>query len=575
MNLLHAIVAESGRLAALHDLGLLDTAPEVEFDAIARAAAALCRTPIALVGLVDAHRQWFKASHGIAADRAGGDLTFCRHALQVSGVFEVRDARADPRFHDHPGVLGPPGLRFYAAAPLVLSCGQRVGALSVIDTVPRVLDEAQRRGLLDLSLAIASAFERRRDLGRHAGSTALAHPARQALAGVDADACFEALLDVAPVGVIVTDAAGRCLATNRRWQQIHGLRASEALGDGWTSVLHLDDAGPVLGDWHRAAARGAVFEMDYRIELAGGDVRVVHGRSAPILGADGRVACYVGAVEDLSQQRLRDGALLDVLRSRFIVAITGIDGRILEVNPAYEAVSGYGAAELVGAVHRPVLSGIHPPPFFDDLWRTVSSGQTWRGEVCNRHKDGRLYWTDSVVAPLRDATGRIDRFVSICSDVTRRKVQDERLRVSEQLLNRTGEVAGVGGWQVDLRTGHVEWTAQTRRIHGVPDDYVPTLDSAIAFYAPEARGQIAAAVQRAINEGEPWDLSLPFVRTDGARLRVRAVGEAEFEAGRAVRLWGAFRDVTDAVARDADATDRPEAAPPPPFSSETPAGPSL
>ena len=119
-----------------------------------------------------------------------------------------------------------------------------------------------------------------------------------------------------------------------------------------------------------------------------------------------------------------------------------------------------------------------------------------------------------------------------------------RLRSSELLLNRTGEVAGIGGWKLDLATQSIEWSRETRRIHGVSADFMPELSRAIEFYAPEARPLIQTAVETALATGAPWDLELPFIRADGQRIWVRAVGEVEFESGKPVCLFGALQDIT-------------------------------
>ena len=119
-----------------------------------------------------------------------------------------------------------------------------------------------------------------------------------------------------------------------------------------------------------------------------------------------------------------------------------------------------------------------------------------------------------------------------------------RFKASELLLNRTGEVAGVGGWRLDLASKKVEWSKETCRIHGVAPDFIPQLSQAIEFYAPEGRPLIEQAVATALATGAPWDLELPFIRADGVRIWVRAVGEAEFEDGQPVRLFGALQDVT-------------------------------
>jgi PAS domain S-box-containing protein len=119
-----------------------------------------------------------------------------------------------------------------------------------------------------------------------------------------------------------------------------------------------------------------------------------------------------------------------------------------------------------------------------------------------------------------------------------------QLRASEDLLARTGEAARVGGWELDLRSGAVRWTAQTRRIHEVPPDFVPTLETLFGFYPAAAAEQLRAAVEACRSEGTPWDLEVPFVTAQGRHLWVRVQGRAELEQGRAVRLSGPFQDTT-------------------------------
>ena len=129
--------------------------------------------------------------------------------------------------------------------------------------------------------------------------------------------------------------------------------------------------------------------------------------------------------------------------------------------------------------------------------------------------------------------------------------QEEALRTSEEFLDRTGRIAGVGGWELNVLTGRLFWSAETCRIHGVPPDYEPTLDRAIEFYAPAGRPLIEAAVAHATAHGGGWDLELPFIRADGARLWVRAVGAATLVHGLVTRIAGAFQDVTERVAERA------------------------
>lgn len=114
-----------------------------------------------------------------------------------------------------------------------------------------------------------------------------------------------------------------------------------------------------------------------------------------------------------------------------------------------------------------------------------------------------------------------------------------------KLLEMTGQLARVGGWELDLRSNVLFWTKETCRIHELADFETPSLEMAIEFYAPEARPIIREAVDKAIAEGTPWDLELPMVTEKGKHIWVRAQGTVLYENGTAVKLHGAFQDITE------------------------------
>ena len=145
------MVDESERLAALARYAILDTTAENAFDELVQLASAICATPIALVSLVDASRQWFKARVGLDATETPRQISFCTHAIQQHDVFIVHDARSDPRFAANPLVTGDPHIRFYAGAPLTTPDGFNLGTLCVIDRQPRVLDSGQQHALAALA----------------------------------------------------------------------------------------------------------------------------------------------------------------------------------------------------------------------------------------------------------------------------------------------------------------------------------------------------------------------------------------------------------------------------------------
>lgn len=158
---------EVERLRALEELQILDTLPEQAYDDITQLAAYICNTPIALVTLVDASRQWFKSKVGLSIDQTPREQAFCAHALlQPEQVLLVNDALTDARFADNKLVLGPPYIRFYAGVPLVTKSGVALGSLCVIDTQPRKFDLAMTAALSCLGRQVMAQLELRLAYGQ-------------------------------------------------------------------------------------------------------------------------------------------------------------------------------------------------------------------------------------------------------------------------------------------------------------------------------------------------------------------------------------------------------------------------
>lgn len=154
---------EAERIATLRSLLLLDTPAEDRFDVITAYAAALFQVQIALVSLVDSDRQWFKSSHGLDVCETTREVSFCAHAILRQGVFEIPDARQDPRFVDNPLVTGAPFIRFYASHPLTMRNGERVGTLCLLDSRPRALSAWEREQLVVLARLVVAEMEGRSD----------------------------------------------------------------------------------------------------------------------------------------------------------------------------------------------------------------------------------------------------------------------------------------------------------------------------------------------------------------------------------------------------------------------------
>lgn len=142
---------EAARVAMLRSLNILDTPRDARYDRYTETSARTFDTPIAVISLVDRYRQWFKSAAGLLETETPRNISFCGHAILGDGVFEVQNARRDPRFSDNPLVVREPHIQFYAGAPLTTPDGYKLGTLCIIDRVPRKLSTEEKSLLKNLA----------------------------------------------------------------------------------------------------------------------------------------------------------------------------------------------------------------------------------------------------------------------------------------------------------------------------------------------------------------------------------------------------------------------------------------
>jgi two-component system NtrC family sensor kinase len=155
---------EAARVAALNRYAILDSEPEQSFDDLVTLAAHICQTPMAMLSLVDDHRQWFKSKYGVEIKETPKEVSVCAHAIQQGDLFIVPDLTKDDRFRDNPLVTGDLQLRFYAGAPLMNEDGFALGTLCVLDKEPRQLNPEQKEAIKALGRLALRQMELRMNL---------------------------------------------------------------------------------------------------------------------------------------------------------------------------------------------------------------------------------------------------------------------------------------------------------------------------------------------------------------------------------------------------------------------------
>lgn len=285
---------ELKRYRTLRDLDIVESAPEASFDQMAELAADVFDVPTVFIALAAGERHWFKARVGSDLQEVEARYSFCEHTLQLGDLLVVPDASCDARFADNPLVVGEPGIRFYAGAPLNYE-GALVGTLCLVDGRPRDLSDVQKRHLRlmaeNVSLLIA---QRKETLVRKAAIRKLQETQRK----------LELMEETAGVGYWQINVRTRECYWSRGVYAIHGLDRDSYTPDIITAIdlFHPFDRTLVRDCVWEAMESGQDFVFEARLLRPGGEERIVVSKGGAVLGEDGRPEYLFGVLEDITEQ---------------------------------------------------------------------------------------------------------------------------------------------------------------------------------------------------------------------------------------------------------------------------------
>jgi PAS domain S-box-containing protein len=234
------------------------------------------------------------------------------------------------------------------------------------------------------------------------------------------------IFENSPLGLVAFDPDGTIVKGNQRFLDLMGVTAEQVLG-----VNLLPRLPPFVREALTRALAGEPFlaEGPYTSVLGGRNL-IVRAAFNPVLAGSNPTA-VIASVEDVTGQRQQEQSLrllrAAVEQSPASIVITDEEGAIEYVNPYFTELTGYSAEEARGKTPRVLSSGIHDKAFFQAMWQTLQAGGIWRGELCNRKRNGELYWEDSSISPIRDDQGVITHFVAVKEDITAQKERETRL----------------------------------------------------------------------------------------------------------------------------------------------------
>ena len=472
----------------------------------------------------------------------GADAGSCGTAAYTGVNVIVADIATDPLWKNYRALALAHGLRASWSVPIIGVAGQVLGTFAYYFATVRSASAAEIAVIEGAAQLASLVIERQQ--------------AQSELQNSKAE--LEQAFGASPIGMSLVALDGRFLRVNRAFCLMLGWSETELLERGFQAITYADDISPdlelvqeiIAGQRQSYQIEKRYFHKDGHQVWAQLNVSVVRDK-------DGAARHFVSQIQDITESKIAAEQLRLSEQNLSItlhcigdgVIATDAAGLITRMNAVAERLTGWPIAQALGRALPEIFriySAKAQTPEVNPVDLVMRSGQplglTNHITLLNR-SEAELQISHSA-APIKDPAGQIVGVVLVFSDVTEAYRIQATLETTAELLERTGEMAKIGGWALDLRTMGLIWTLETCRIHE-HDPMVPiTLEQAIQYYAPEARAVISSAVQAGIDQGTAWDLELPLRTEKGRHIWVRAQGVAIMEQGRTVKLLGAFQDIT-------------------------------
>jgi two-component system, sensor histidine kinase and response regulator len=301
------------------------------------------------------------------------------------------------------------------------AAGNTIGALIVKTYKEKVCFTPHHQKLLELvSAQVALSIERKR-----------AEVEMQAL-----NRRLSTVLEMVGEGITLSDENGKLLIFNRMMQHITGYSMEEAAAEkdfhGRLAVEVQDVEGAPRVNFSQPEG-GAFQDVELVIRSKSGQRRTVLASATSLTVANTRLV--LSAFRDITERTKTEAEFHKlssaVAQSPVSIVITDAEGRIEYANPRFEEVSGYTLDEVRGGNPRLLKSGVTPDTLYAELWQSLKAGKEWRGEFCNRKKDGSLFWEFASISPVRNSKGAVTHYVAVKEDMTERKQIEQQLRSSE------------------------------------------------------------------------------------------------------------------------------------------------
>lgn len=362
---------------------------------------------------------------------------------------------------------------------------------------------------------------------------------------------FEVAMRASNEGLWDLDIATSASYMSPRWKEIVGYRDDELpnVASSFFDLIHPDDKGRVNAAVQRHLEQDAPLREEFRLRHKNGAYRWVSSRGLVVRDAAGRPLRMVGSTEDITERkradeelRVKDNAIATSINA---VAITNVDGRIDYVNPMFVRMWGYGdESEVLGKTPMDFTSD---PAEAQAIVQAMMEKGFFIGDLTGKKKDGSLFPAEISASVVTDGAGRVTHLMASFVDITERKRVMAALRESEARLDEAQRIAHLGSWEWIAATGTPTWSKELCAILDVdPTEPVPTVEEQHKIYTPASMKAMTAAIAKAMNAGESYEIELERVWENGASKWLLARGEPWFDENRhLIGLRGTALDITE------------------------------
>lgn len=513
---------ENQRLESLKLHELLDLKKDPELDIFAEAACLITDCPVAIIGVMEADHQRIQSCVGMDVDFVPRRETVCQYTIMSRDVLIIEDTFLDERTSSKRMIIDG-NIRFYAGVPLVDENGLVLATICVVDFVPKSLSDKQIVSLKNLGKAVTKTLLRRRENIQAEYFSEIFNVTNNLICVLkndqvfkDVNPAFEALFHKSKSELVYLKLSDLLGNSTDLQQKLDALSYNSG-GFTTTTITTLDDQEELFIEWYFKPNR-------QNTEI------ICFGRNI---------------THDIEEHRK-----LESSERRFrnffenaigLMSMHDLDGKILAVNEKGREILDFSPEDVGNLSLQQLVPPQHLQNLNDYMQRIIEKGED-TGTMILRTKTGKdIYWMYNNMLET-DENGK-QYVVSTALNMTERIQLERDLIYTQKILEQTNKVASVGGWEVNLKTNKIFWSDSTKKIHRVPEQYTPDLDSAIAFYEEKSKPRIEELFLRAVEKGLPYDEELRLKRHDGSLIWVRVKGIPEFEDGVCVRVFGIIQDI--------------------------------